>query len=279
MFRPLNPVTTILFAVAIAPPRADAVPTGKFGCLNRHIEALVRSEEYEELSRYKQRPHPSMSSAKIVWPKDDVFRFGQQNDAPEIYRAFKERPQADGSLRIPANHTYLGVSIEPKTGKPFRFRYRTGLISEQPKKLRNLLKDVRARSYPHNPDAEREFGAMIFEFKDGSSQTVKLTSREKFGISHNVHLVAEDGVGIKRERKTLVRLVHIHSHPRETIIYPSSEDYSYLQEMAERYQKLGVWAGKPRIDGVMIHNDPNVEDLFIHYQPAEKIYVREADDK
>lgn len=112
--------------------------------------------------------------------------------------------------------TYLFGSTIPLS---FPERYKNRIfyqkiekISEQPKTLRNHLRALKRKSV--NADGTQiEVGEIMFQFKDGSRQTVRFHSSNSSEISQEAGTAALNESGILDRIDEIAGVLDIHTHP------------------------------------------------------------------
>ncbi len=155
--------------------------------------------------------------------------------------------------------------------------------------MRTLLNDLKNRSRSEQGGRFREYGAVIVEYADGSTQVMKFTSNEKH------HILGEDmslAINEGRHRsgsffKKIKRIVHIHTHPdlgldspevvrtgrgRKALSPSPPEDYSVMKQLENSLVRLQE--SKIEVQGIVLPHCITCDDLMILYdstgwQPSE----------
>lgn len=179
---------------------------------------------------------------------------------------FLKNPVWDGSRPFPAPayfEMYINYELEPSTQTiPFKIER----ISNVRRPIRYLLRDLKKRSQSMTP-RESEWAAIVIDYEDGSSEGIKLSSKNLIEVGEETWLKMFEKTQILKRGKKIVRFTHIHTHPDPRNPYtlgmkfigPSQPDYE-----AYKYRKRWLRiTNNPDVlfEAYVVPNCENCDDL------------------
>lgn len=248
-------IATILLATAL--PAAFAADGT--GCIRA---ALLSITHDTRSSPFSEKRNPRTRTNGLI--------FGKRQDIdPSTLAAFVKYQKLDGSITVPPNlRLSMAAHYEGNTW-PSQVSFDTGSIRAQKRDLRSLFRDIKTRSKADSTTIGREYGAMVVEYVDGTSQVIKFTSSHATMIRFEDTAKAWAGSGVFEEGRTVKRVIHIHTHPDPQRLgmnsfIPSDNDYQAMAELENKH--IRHWGPEgPAVQGIVLPNCATCDDLFLGY--------------
>ncbi len=126
----------------------------------------------------------------------------------ELFESFAKNPNFDGSVPIP-----IGLSFKitvPSTPGSWQV---TSHSIEALGKYRGLIRKLKAFSNADAPAKEREVGALMVEYLDGTTRVIQFTSNHVGLVAGADFQKALDRSGALSNTASIKSVTHLHTHP------------------------------------------------------------------